>query len=207
MPWVAATTFRQYRGGSDPRSHGDTWPAATYPYRIRPIASTQAPTGPTASTLSTRMRKASTSRSNRAPSAEAVPVRRATQPSTASRDSATTASGTTPTAGTPRTSESTTSASTPPTSVARASVTRSAGPSTTACSTPQVTTPYARPAAQAAAPRPMVAATAASTATWVASPSIGPLRTVGTVPPSPWGVLIDLYTGADAVRFARGGHR
>ena len=50
-------------------------------------------------TLSTRIRNASTSMSKRAPSGETVPVRRATQPSTASRTSATTASATSATTG------------------------------------------------------------------------------------------------------------
>lgn len=132
------------------------------------------------------MRNASASMSKRAPSSEEVPVRRATQPSTASSDSATAASGTTPAAGTGRVSESTVSASTPPASVARASVTRSAGPRSTWCSTAQVTSPNARPAIQPAGPRPMVSASAPSTATCVARPSSGPVRTVGTVPPSLW---------------------
>ena len=45
---------------------------------MRPIASTHGPTVGTRSTLSTRMRNASTSMSNRAPSADTVLVRRAT---------------------------------------------------------------------------------------------------------------------------------
>ncbi len=80
-------------------------------------------------TLSTRRRNESTSMSKRAPSAEAVPVRRATQPSTPSSASATMASPTSVVTGVWRANESAVSAATPPTSVARASVTRSAGPS------------------------------------------------------------------------------
>ena len=68
--------------------------------------------------------------SKRAPSGDAVPVRRATQPSTASSTSATTRERRPASArGVGRAEESATSAATPPTSVARASVTRSAGPS------------------------------------------------------------------------------
>ena len=55
-------------------------------------ASTQPPTDRATSTLSTRMRNASTSPSSLAPSADAVPVRRASQPSTKSSASATDAS-------------------------------------------------------------------------------------------------------------------
>ena len=29
MPWIAATTLAQRRGGSEPRSHGSAQPAAT----------------------------------------------------------------------------------------------------------------------------------------------------------------------------------
>jgi hypothetical protein len=47
-------------------------------YRIAPMATTHGPSGRTWSTLSTRIKKASTSMSNRAPNAEVVPVRRAT---------------------------------------------------------------------------------------------------------------------------------
>jgi hypothetical protein len=68
--------------------------------------------------------------SNRAPIADAVRVRRATCPSTASRTSATVASTTRfGVAVVPVTSPSATSAVTPPASSALASVTTSAGPS------------------------------------------------------------------------------
>ncbi len=45
MPSVAATTFRQYRGGTGARSQGRTQDAATNAYRISPIASTKPPAG------------------------------------------------------------------------------------------------------------------------------------------------------------------
>jgi hypothetical protein len=128
-PWVAATTFRQCRGGNGPRIQGRIHPAAMKAYRIAPIASTQPPTARVAYQLSTRRRNASTSMSKRAPTAETVPVRRATLPSTASSASATEASATSAATGAGRLTDSTVRAATPPTSVARASVTRSAGPS------------------------------------------------------------------------------
>ena len=60
------------------------------------------------------MRNASASMSKRAPSPETVPVRRATQPSTASSASATAASGTSSGTGSGRSTDSATSAVTPP---------------------------------------------------------------------------------------------
>lgn len=66
--------------------------------------------------------------SKRAPSAEVLPVRRATRPSTASRQSATAATVTSAATGTGRWNDSATSAVTAPTSTARASVTWLAGP-------------------------------------------------------------------------------
>jgi hypothetical protein len=45
-PSVAATTLRQYRGGSSARIQGTTQPAAANAYRIRPMASTHPPSEP-----------------------------------------------------------------------------------------------------------------------------------------------------------------
>lgn len=45
MPWVAATTLRDIRCGSAPRSQGSANEAATKAYRNAPIASTHAPSG------------------------------------------------------------------------------------------------------------------------------------------------------------------
>ena len=93
-PTTAATTLAQCRGGSGPRSHGSTQPAATNTYRARPIASTHQPDSRATYTLSTMIRNASTSMSKRAPNAEVVSVRRATRPSTPSSTSATVESAT-----------------------------------------------------------------------------------------------------------------
>src|SRR5699024_8290737 len=87
-PWIAATTFDQYRAGAVSRSQGRNALAATNKYRARPINSTQAPTVGAAYTLSTRIKNASTSMSNRAPPIVAEAVARATAPSTASSTSA-----------------------------------------------------------------------------------------------------------------------
>ena len=79
--------------------------------------------------LSTRMRNASTSPSSFAPSADSVPVRRASQPSTKSSASATDASVTRVATATSRSNEAAVRAATPTASVARISVTQPAGPS------------------------------------------------------------------------------
>src|SRR5919205_565108 len=73
------------------------------------------------------MRKASVSPSKRAPSGVAVPVRRATCPSTVSRTSATEESATTAATGSGRSAESATRPATPAASSARVRVTQSAG--------------------------------------------------------------------------------
>jgi hypothetical protein len=70
--------LRPVLGGSAARSHGATPAAATNTYRIAPMASTHVPNEGATYTLSTRMKKASTSMSKRAPRADAVPVRLAT---------------------------------------------------------------------------------------------------------------------------------
>ena len=77
--------------------------------------------------LSSKIKNASTSPSIRAPSAVAVPVRRATCPSTASSTSATADRVTSAVGGAGRPNESATSPATPATSTARAKVTQSAG--------------------------------------------------------------------------------
>ena len=130
-PTIAATTLAHCRGGSGPRSHGSTQPAATNAYRARPIASTHQPDSRATYTLRTMIRNASTSMSKRAPNAEVVSVRRATRPSTPSSTSATVESATRIAAGAWRPNESTVSAATPQARTARARVTLSAGPSPT----------------------------------------------------------------------------
>ena len=89
IPCTAATTLRENRAGSAAVSHGNANDAATNAYRNAPIATVHQPKSPATNTLSTRIRKASTSMSKRAPSAEVEPVRRATWPSTPSSASAT----------------------------------------------------------------------------------------------------------------------
>lgn len=126
-PCSAATVLRAKPGGSGALSHGSTHAAATKAYRMAPITSTHGPSVRASRALSTRIRKASTSMSKRAPRADEVPVRRATLPSTASRASAT---AVTPvSSGVPCATPPATMAATPPTSTARARVTWSAGPS------------------------------------------------------------------------------
>ena len=70
MPCTAATTLRQYRGRTVPRSHGADHDAANVAYRATPMASTHHPVVRATQTLRTRTRNASTSMSKRAPSAE-----------------------------------------------------------------------------------------------------------------------------------------
>ena len=92
------------------------------------MASTHQPRYGATWTLSTAIRKASTSMSNRAPNALEVSVRRATYPSTASRTSATVLIATmSATCGSP-TRPATVSTATTPARTARVSVTRFAGP-------------------------------------------------------------------------------
>ena len=94
--------------------------------------------------------------SNRAPSADAVRVRRASRPSTPSRASATAARPTRTATSTRPVNESATRAATPPTSAARASVTWSAGRAVAPArararpSRPRVAASKARPTAQPA---------------------------------------------------------
>ena len=131
-------------------------------------------------TLRARIRNASTSPSNRAPSAEIVPVRRATRPSTASSARATAASVTSSATGGSCQNESAASAATPPASVARASVTQDAGPnrSTPWCAMPNantdaIVTPQTTPTVKPAAPSPAVSASTASSRIWAIRPITG----------------------------------
>jgi hypothetical protein len=89
IPWKAATVLRAMLKGNVPRIHGSSQVATTNAYRIAPIASTHQPCVLATKALSTKIRNASTSMSNRAPKGDTVPVRRATGPSTASSASAT----------------------------------------------------------------------------------------------------------------------
>ena len=134
--------------------------------------------------LSTRISSASTSMSKRAPTSDAVPVRRASQPSTPSRASATVARPTRATSRGPlndRPSESATNAVTPPMRAPRASVTWSAGRrrlrSDRASARPsrtRIAASQAVPASQPRAPSPTV--TASPTSTISASPRPGSKR-------------------------------
>src|SRR3954447_3029985 len=129
--------------------------------------------------LSTSTRKASTSMSKRAPSADTVRVRRATCPSTPSSASATEARTTSVTTGVPPlANRSATSAATPPTSTARASVTKSAGPSSVEpalraapASSVHRPTAYPVPASQPSGPRSTAAASTASSTSCAAAPA------------------------------------
>ena len=120
--------------------------------------------------------------SKRAPSGDTVAVRRATQPSTASRTSATIVSATSRGTGIEPVSESTVSAAIPPASVARVRVTPSAGPSPEAAerarprrSAAQVTTPHVTPTTQAGMLSPTDPASATSSTSWPTSPITGPV--------------------------------
>ncbi|AJE43466.1 hypothetical protein SNOD_28180 [Streptomyces nodosus] len=144
-----------------------------------PISSTQGPSDIDTYTLSTRIRNASTSMSNRAPSAVAVPVRRATLPSTPSRISATAVSPTNKVTGGALSKESATSAVTPPTRIDRPSVTRLAGPkegsrerSTARVRTAQVPSANASPVSQPAVPIPITAPSKASSSTCTPAPTV-----------------------------------
>ena len=136
--------------------------------------------------LSSRMRKASTSPSSRAPSGVAVPVRRATCPSTASRTSATMHRVTSAVTGTARLNESATRPATPATSTARVSVTQSAGCRNgwslrmrAAASSAAAARPVASPAIQPATARPAVADTTPSRAAVASVPRSDARRIVG----------------------------
>ena len=120
--------------------------------------------------------------SKRAPSVDAVSVRRATQPSTASRTSATAVNATSVvTGGCPPPSESAVKAATPQASVARVSVTRSAGPSPSALElasprdrAARVTSPEAMPTTQPEPLSPTVPSSTPSSPSSAISPIIGP---------------------------------
>ena len=83
------------------------------------MASTQGPSDPATKTLRRRTRAKSTSMSKRAPTADTVRVDRATRPSTASRNSATTARRGQSDGRDGRVKASATRAATPPTSAER----------------------------------------------------------------------------------------
>ena len=108
--------------------------------------------------------------SKRAPSADTVPVRRATWPSTASRTSATAVSATSTATGVGRRTSRRSAPRPRTTSTARASVTRSAGPSRRSRGgrgrerAPVTSSPQATPTTQPAAPRPTVGRAAPSSA-------------------------------------------
>ena len=135
------------------------------------------------------MRNASASMSMRAPSAVAVPVRRATCPSTASRTSATADRVTSVVTGAGRTNESATRPVTPAISTVRVRVTQSAGciagwslRMRAATSSAVAAEPVASPAIQPATPRPAVADTTPSTAAVASIPRTAARRIVSTAP-------------------------
>ena len=137
--------------------------------------------------LSSRMRNASASPSMRPPSAVAVPVRRATCPSTASRTSATMDRVTSAVTDTGRLNESATRPATPAISSARVSVTQSAGKIAgwslrmrAVTSSAVAAEPVASPVIQPATPRPAVADTTPSRAAVASSPRIAASRIVGS---------------------------
>ena len=135
------------------------------------------------------MRKASTSPSMRAPSGVAVPVRRATCPSTASRASATVDRVTSAVIDTGRPNESATRPATPAISTVRVRVTQSAGSIAgwslrmrAVTSSAAAAEPVASPAIQPATPRPAVADTTPSRAAVASIPRIVASRIVGSAP-------------------------
>ena len=139
--------------------------------------------------LSSRMRNASASPSIRAPSGVAVPVRRATCPSTASRTSATVDRVTSAVTDTGRLNESATRPATPAISTARVRVTQSAGciagwslRMRAVTSSVVAAEPVASPAIQPATPRPAVADTTPSRAAVASNPRIAASRIVGSPP-------------------------
>ena len=121
--------------------------------------------------LSTRMRKASASPSMRAPNGVAVPVRRATCPSTASSASATADRVTSAVTATGRVNESATRPVTLAISIIRVRVIQSAGSiagrslrTRAVTSNAAAAEPVTRPVIQPATPRPAVADTTPSRA-------------------------------------------
>ncbi len=129
--------------------------------------------------LSSRMRQASTSPSMRAPSRVAVPVRRATFPSTASSASATAERVTSAVIDTGRSNEAATRPATPALNTARVSVTQSAGNIAgwslrlrAVAISAVAAQPVASPAIQPATPRPAPADTTASRAAVASIPRI-----------------------------------
>ena len=139
--------------------------------------------------LSSRMRKASASPSMRAPSGVAVPVQRATSPSTASRASATLDRVTSAVVDTGRPNESATRPATPAISTIRVRVTQSAGRIAgwslrirAVTSSAAAAEPVTRPAIQPATPRPAVTATTPSRAAVASIPAIVASRIVGSAP-------------------------
>src|SRR5947207_12538814 len=162
--------------------------------------------------LSSRIRNASTSPSMRPPSAVAVPVRRATCPSTASRTSATVDRVTSAVIDTGRPNESATRPATPAISSVRVSVTQSAGSIAglslrlrAVASSAVAAEPVASPAIQPATPRPAVADTRASRAAVASIPRIVTSQIVGGLSPArrivrtapPLAVIPYTYEGAD----------
>ena len=156
------------------------------------------------------MRKASTSPSMRAPSGVAVPVRRATCPSTASRTSATVDRVTSAVIDTGRPNESATRPATPAISSARVRVTQSAGciagwslRMRAVTSSAVAAEPVASPAIQPATPRPAVADTTPSRAAVASIPRIVASRIVGSAPLS----ASRIVRGRAFVRRLNGTHR
>jgi hypothetical protein len=135
------------------------------------------------------MRKASTSPSKRPPSGFAVPVRRATCPSTASSDSATAERATSAVIDTGRPNELATRLATPAHNTALVSVTQSAGSIAgwslrmrVVAISAVAAQPVASPAIQPATPRPAVADTTPSRAAVASIPRIVASRFVGRAP-------------------------
>ena len=137
--------------------------------------------------LSIRMRKASVSPSMRAPSGVAVPVRRATCPSTASRASATADRATSAVTDTGRLNESATRPVTPAISSIRVRVIQSAGSIAgwslrirAVTSSAAAAEPVTRPVIQPTAPRPAVADTTPSRAAVASIPRSAASRILGS---------------------------
>src|SRR5580658_8505391 len=137
--------------------------------------------------LSSRMRKASTSPSMRAPSGVAVPVLRATCPSTASRASAMLDSVTSAVTDTVRKNESATRPATPAITSVLVRVTQSAGNIAgwslrmrAVASSAVAAEPVASPVIQPTTPRPAVADTTPSRAAVASIPRIVASRIVGS---------------------------
>lgn len=133
------------------------------------------------------MRKESTSASKRAPSGVAVPVLRATGPSTASRANAMMASVTSAVVDTDRSKESATSPATPALSSARVSVIQSAGKiagfslrSRATASSAVATQPTTNPTSQPRMPRPAAEVSMPSSAGVASAPRMTASRIVRT---------------------------